>query len=43
MKPLEYKKWIYNMIISKRKGLTNEFIKGVDEFVLYTCWLPTYV
>ena len=33
----------YNRLILGQRGLTDEFISGVKEFVSYVCQLPTYV
>ena len=31
------RKWIYNRLMSNRRGYNDAFLKGVDEFVSYTC------
>ena len=43
MELLEHRKWMYNSLIPRQRGLTNEFVGEVEEFVSYACQLPTYV
>ncbi|XP_031111768.1 uncharacterized protein LOC116015735 [Ipomoea triloba] len=39
----EHRKWMYNRLLPGRKGYTDEFLMGVEEFVNYASTLPVYM
>ena len=33
----QFRSWMYNRLMPGRKGYTNEFLNGVEEFVAFAC------
>ncbi|XP_019158170.1 PREDICTED: uncharacterized protein LOC109154886 [Ipomoea nil] len=38
----EHRKWMYNRLLPGKRGITNEFLAGVEQFVKYACTLSVY-
>ncbi|XP_019185969.1 PREDICTED: uncharacterized protein LOC109180715 [Ipomoea nil] len=38
----EHRKWMYNRLLPGKRGYTDEFLLGVEEFVNYASTLPVY-
>ena len=34
--------WMYNRLLPGRKGYTDEFVKGVEDFILFACQRPYF-
>ena len=40
---IEHREWMYNRLLPGRKGITDQFLRGVEEFITFACQHPIFL